>query len=110
MPLAGKKIRALSQRALCKSANVSAALSEVANLFRSEKVRVQRRYHAKLAQKFHERGANFPEFRRATPTEFSFFQAYMRCADRMTSLKLSTASIVRPDPKKEARGVELTQI
>ena len=39
-------------------------------LFRSEKVRVRRRDHAKSAQKFHERIAKFPEFRRATSTEF----------------------------------------
>ena len=71
MPLAAK-IRALGQRALCKSCNVSAALSEVASLFGSEKVRVRRRAHAKSAQKFHEKISNFPEFRRATSTEFVF--------------------------------------
>ena len=63
---------ALGQRALHNSRNVAAALSEVGRLFRSEKVRVRRRDHAKSAQKFHERIANFPEFRRATRTEFVF--------------------------------------
>ena len=71
MPLA-EKLRALGQRALRKSRNVAAALSESGSLFRSEKVRVRRRDHAKSAQKFHERIANFPEFRRATSTEFVF--------------------------------------
>ena len=70
MPLAEKKMRAFGQRALQKSRMFAAALSEVGKLFRSEKVRVERRDHAKSAQKFHERIANFPEFRRATSTEF----------------------------------------
>ena len=39
-----------------------------------------------------------------------FFSASIRCTNRMTSLKLSTGSIVRSDPKKQARGVEITQI
>ena len=30
--------------------------------------------------------------------------------NRMTSLKLSARSMVRSDPKKQARGVEITQI
>ena len=63
-------MRALGQRALHNSRNVAAALSEVGRLFRSEKVRVRRRDHAKSAQKFHERIAKFPEFWRATRTEF----------------------------------------
>ena len=63
-------MHALGQRVLRKSHNVAAALSEVGNLFTSEKVRVRRRDHAKSAQKFHERIANFPEFWRATRTEF----------------------------------------
>ena len=71
MPLA-EKMRAISQRALRKSRNVAAALSKVENLFRSERVRVQRRDHAKSAQKIHERIANFPEIWRATRTEFAF--------------------------------------
>ena len=54
MPLA-EKLLALGQRALRKSRNVAAALSEIGSLFRSEKVRVRRRDHAKSAQKFHER-------------------------------------------------------
>ena len=41
-------------------------------MFRPEKVRVRRRDNAKSAQKFHERIANFPEFRRTTRTEFVF--------------------------------------
>ena len=69
MPLA-EKLRAIGQRALCKSRNIAAALTEIENLFRSEKVRVRRRDHAKSAQKFHERIAKFPEFWRATRTEF----------------------------------------
>ena len=40
----------------------------------------------------------------------SFFSASVRCTNRMTSLKLSTGFIVRSDPKKQARGVEITQI
>ena len=40
----------------------------------------------------------------------SHFSASMRCANRMTSLKLLTGFIVRSDPKKQARGVEITQI
>ena len=78
-----------------KYRNVAAALGEVGSLFRSEKVRVWRRDHAKSAQKFHETNANFPEFRRATRTEFVFFSASMRCTNRMTSPKLSTGFIVR---------------
>ena len=70
MPLA-EKMRAISQRALRKSRNVAAALSKVENLFRSERVRVQRRDHAKSAQKIHERIAKFPEIWRATRTEFA---------------------------------------
>ena len=72
MPLA-EKLLALGQRALRKSRNVAAALSEIGSLFRSEKVRVRRRDHAKSAQKFHERNVNFPEFRRATRTELVVF-------------------------------------
>ena len=34
----------------------------------------------------------------------------MRCENRITSLKLSAGSMVRSDPKKQARGVEITQI
>ena len=40
----------------------------------------------------------------------SFFSASMRCANRMTSLKLSTRFVVRSDLKKKARGVEIMQI
>ena len=40
----------------------------------------------------------------------SFISSSMRCANRMTSLKLSAGSMVRSDPKKQARGVEITQI
>ena len=63
-------MNALGQRALRKSRNVAAALSEVGGLFGFENVRVRRRDHAKSAQKFHERIAKFPEFWRATRTEF----------------------------------------
>ena len=41
-----EKLRALGQRALRKSRNVAASLSEIGSLFRSEKVRVRRRDHA----------------------------------------------------------------
>ena len=41
-------------------------------MFRAEKVRARRRDNAKIAQNFHERIANFPEFRRTTRTEFVF--------------------------------------
>ena len=68
MPLA-EKLRAVGKRALRKSRNVAASLSEVGRLFRSEKVRVRRRDHAKSAQKFHERIAKFLECWRATRTE-----------------------------------------
>ena len=65
-------MRAFRQRALQNSRVFAAALIEVGKLFRSEKVRVERRDHAKSVQKFHERIANFSEFRRATSTEFVF--------------------------------------
>ena len=68
-----EKLRALGQRALRKSRNVAASLSEIGSLFRSEKVRVRRRDHAKSAQKFNERIVKIPEFWRATRTEFAFF-------------------------------------
>ena len=63
-------MRALGQRVLRNSRNVAAALKEVGRMFRSEKVRVRRRDHAKSAQKFHDRIAKLPEFWRATRTEF----------------------------------------
>ena len=65
-----EKLRALGQRALRKSRNVAASLGEIGSLFRSEKVRVRRRDHAKSAQNFQERIAKFLEFWRATRTEF----------------------------------------
>ena len=52
---------------------------------------------------------NFRNFG-AARAQNSFISASMRCANRMTSLKLSAGSIVRLHPKKLARGVEITQI
>ena len=70
LPLAEKEMRAFGQRAMHNSRDVASALNEVGRLFRSEKVRVRRRDHAKSAQNFQERIAKFPEFLRATRTEF----------------------------------------
>ena len=55
-----------------KYRDVAAALGEVGSLFRSEEVRAWRRDHAKFAQKFRERIAKLPEFRRAMRTDFFF--------------------------------------
>ena len=52
----------------------------------------------------------FSDFRRATRTEFDFFSASVRCANLMASPKLLIKSIVRIDPKNQARGAEMTQI
>ena len=83
MPLA-EKLRALGQHALRKSRNVAAALSEVGDLFRSEKVRVWRRAHAKFAQKFRERIAKFPEFRHAARRKKCVHSASVRCTTLAT--------------------------
>ena len=47
-------VQSASVRFALKSRNIAAALTEVENLFRSEKVRVRRRDHAKSAGKTHE--------------------------------------------------------
>ena len=104
-------MRALGQRALHNSRNVAAALSEVGRLFRSEKVRVRRRDHAKSAQKFHERIAKFPEFWRATRTEFVHLgQHTLRKSYDVTEALGRVHGSFRSEKANARRQLEITQL
>ena len=107
MPLV-ENLRALGQHALRKSRNVAAAFIEIGGLFRFEKVRVRRRDHANPRKNFTKELQNFRNFG-APRAQNLFISASMRCANRMTSLKFLAGSMVRSDPQKQARGIEITQ-
>ena len=104
-----KVMSALGQRALRKPCTVAEALSEVGHLFRSENARLSsrlREIRVKISRKSCKIFRNFDVPR----AQNLLVSGSVRCAKRMTSPKLSTGSIVRSDPKKQARGVEITQI
>ena len=112
----------LGQHVLRKPFDITYAVGRVHNAFRSEKARARRRDHANFVRKSRERIAKFPEFRRATRTEFVLLgqhalripydvtEALDRVHRAFRSKKAATGSIARSDPKKQARGVEITQI